>query len=137
MQIGTGEYERISLDALVKFPEYFAEEFEKALERIGEKMLSNLRVLYETVIHERPRQEGESLRDVLNRGMKDYVERSEGVVELGVFDLAFVKTATHSEAFGTEKQSRSLFEILEEGYTPNDEWGWCPLELAMVLAEEC
>ena len=136
MRIGTGEPTRLSPVALEKLPEYFAEELEKALNEIGAKMLSNLRALYETVIHERPRNEGQDLRDVIMRGMTDYVERNGDVIELGVFNLSFVKETTHSESYGTANQHRSLFEILEEGYGPNDEWGWCPLELGMVLAEE-
>jgi hypothetical protein len=137
MRVGDGAYRALSPDALQKLPDYFAEEFEAALNAAGEKMLANLRALYERVVRERPRFEGARLRRVIMQAMSDYVARYGDQIELGVFDLEFVKTTTHSELYGTEKQPRSLFEILEEGYGPNDEYGWCPHDLALELAEQC
>ena len=57
MRVGNGPYRKISIEQLEKLPRLFADEFEKELEVVGERMLAKLRDLYERVIRGRPRYE--------------------------------------------------------------------------------
>jgi len=128
---------RLRPEALDQLPEIFAAEFALALAQVGEQMMANLRDLYLRVVHERPRNEGEAIQKVIQKGIEDYVVQHGDDIELGVFNLEAVRSGTHNEAYGTEDQPRSLFDILEEGYGPSDEYGWCGKDLAMNLAHVC
>jgi len=135
MDFGTGEYQKIGPETLAKLPGIFEEELQKGLEQIAEKLETNLRTLFREVIAERPRKEGKSLRRVIYQALVHEVGKHADDVDMGVFKLEQVQEQTTGPEYGTSNQ-RSLFDILEEGYGPNDEYGFIGLEHAMDLAME-
>lgn len=135
MDFGDGQYQKIGPETLEKLPELFEEELQKGLEKIAEKLETNLRTLFREVISERPRKEGKSLRRVIYQGLSHEVGKYADSVDMGVFKLEQVREQTTGPEYGTSNQ-RSLFDILEEGYGPSDEYGFVGLEQAMDLAME-
>jgi hypothetical protein len=134
MTLGDGQVANVRLAALEKLPQFLEEEIDKVMVAAAERIESSLRDLYERVIRERPRKEGESLKKVVMDSLHHMVDSVGGVVQVGVLDEGEAESRTSGEAFGTDV--RGLFHILEEGFGPSEEWGFCPLDLAKDLASK-
>jgi hypothetical protein len=132
--VAGGNPTAVSLESLERLPEILEEEIDKVMVAAGERIESNLRELYERVIRERPRKEGESLKKVVLESLHHMVDKVGGVVKVGVFDEGEAEANTSGQEFGAD--GRGLFHILEEGYGPSEEWGFCPLDLAQDLARK-
>lgn len=135
MDFGDGDWQELDPGDLESFVPYFEEELSKALETAAEKIASNLRGLFQEAIHERPRKEGDNLKNVLMKALTREVWLTTEGVNMGVFELEKVQAETTSAEYGTEG-GRSLFDIMEEGYGPNDNYGFIYLETAMDLATQ-
>ena len=134
MEFGDGHWQKIGPETFRRLPELFSEELEKVLREAAVKLEVQLRTLYAVTVRERPRNEGEHLKEIIFKAITSAVGRSGEVVDLGVFNLSFAEEATHNETFGTAQSRRSLFAIMEEGSDPSLTHGFIALDEALHLA---
>jgi len=133
IEFGDGVYVALTPTMLDHLPRVVEDEIGNLLKRVAERMAWMLRDKYQTLIRERPRDEGESLRDQVLQAIVTGFQRRVGTVEVGVFDLGGVERKTRTAGHG----DRSLFEIMEEGYESSGPYCFVSLEAAQHLAQDC
>ena len=128
-------YRRISPDALNHIPQVLNEELDREMLLAAEQLEAKIRFIYGKRIREKNRGEGEKLRDRVFRAIKHHIDMTGESIGLGVFDVDQVRRDTSTPEDRVSRFSRSLFDMMEEGYSASKAYGFLPLDYAVELAQ--
>jgi hypothetical protein len=136
---GRGLGHQINPRRLDDIPTFIHQELVKASTNIGKRLLRQLRMAYAVAIRERPRKEGETLRQRLNRALVMDVMQTPQEVAVGIFNLFTIDELTRHEGKGTEDEG--WFFLYEDGHDGlahgSRRFVFVDLDHAVTLAEDC